>query len=112
MAAIATATLSSSGGVAARAEATGSLRVNAALQDAAEKLGAISAAREAVARLGQLATASARDKSESPGLLSAASDAVMGEFGAQITLLIHQEKLDAPRGAILSPNAKAVWGGH
>ena len=38
------------------------------------------------------------------------SAAVTGEFGAQITLLIHQEKLDAPRGAMLSLNAKAVWG--
>jgi hypothetical protein len=71
VAAIATATASGSGSAAARAEATGGLRVNTALQDAAEKLGHISAAREAVARLGQLATAAAMDESELPALRAA-----------------------------------------
>ena len=33
-----------------------------------------------------------------------------GKFGAQITLLIHQEKLDAPRGGAHSTtHGKLVW---
>ena len=64
-----------------------------------------------MARLGRLAIAAAKDETEAPALRAAASAAVTGEFGAQITLLIHQEKLDAPRGGAHSTtNSKAVWG--
>ena len=66
--------------------------------------------REVVPRLGQLQQAASRDESESPALCEAVRGAVTGAFGAQITLLIHQEKLDAPKGAVLSSNAKSVWG--
>jgi hypothetical protein len=36
--------------------------------------------------------------------------AVTGEYGAQVALLIHQEKLDVPKGMVMTPNARAVWG--
>ena len=43
-------------------------------------------------------------------MCSAARDALQGSFGAEVTLLISQEKLDAPKGACgLNPNAKTVW---
>ena len=46
---------------AMRYEAAGSVRVSGALQAAEEELGANSAAREVVARLGQLQQAASRD---------------------------------------------------
>jgi hypothetical protein len=83
--------------------------INSALQEAAEKLGASPASQEEVARLGELQQAAARDESESPALREAAAAAVTGQFGAQISLLIHQEKLDAPTGATLTSNGSRVW---
>ena len=61
-------------------------------------------------QLGTLATAAARNESESPALCTAARSALRGPFGAEVTLLISQEKLDAPKGTCgLSPNARTVW---
>ena len=85
------------------------MKVNAAVHEAAEQLGRNPIAREEVARLGRLAIAAAKDETEAPALRAAASAAVTGEFGAQITLLIHQEKLDAPcGGAHSTTNGKLV----
>ena len=92
MSAMAAATAASGSGAAMRHEAAGSVRINGALQAAAEELGANSAAREAEARLGQLQQAASRDEGESPALREAASAAVTGEFGAQINLLIHHRR--------------------
>ena len=96
---IAQATSGSSGGAAARHEAAGCVRINGALQAAAEAFGADPAAREELAWLGQLQQAASKDEgeSDSPALREAATAAVTGQFGAHISLLIHQEKLDAPR---------------
>ena len=60
-----------------RHEAAGSVRVSMALQEAAEELGANSAAREAVARWGQLQQAASRDTSESTALRIAAREVAL-----------------------------------
>ena len=36
--------------------------------------------------------------------------AVTGPFGAQISLVMHQENLSAPKGAALTTNGSRVWG--
>ena len=61
-------------------------------------------------RLQALGTAAARDEAESPALVNAARNAMQGPNGADITLILSQEKLDAPKGAWgLSPNTRTVW---
>ena len=52
----------------------------------------------------------ARDDSEAPALRGAVGAAVTGPFGAQISLLMHQENLTVPRGATLTTNGSRVWG--
>ena len=61
-------------------------------------------------RLGELQQAAARDEAEAPALRDAVGAVVTGQFGAQITLLMHQENLSVPRGAALSTNGSRVWG--
>ena len=83
------------------------------MHEAAEQLGRSGAAREEVERLGRLAIAAAKDETEAPALRAAASAAVTGEFGAQITLLIHQEKLDARRVEVrTAPRTVRRCGAH
>ena len=67
--------------------------------------------QDAVARLGELQQAAARDESEAPALREAVGAAATGLFGAHISLLphMHQERLDAPKGAALSSNGSRVW---
>jgi hypothetical protein len=62
------------GGAAGQAAAAGSVPVNEALKSAAEMIGNLGAGRAEVTRLGTLATATARDESESQALCSAARD--------------------------------------
>ena len=86
-----------SGGAAGSAAAATSASVNEALKRAADTIGNDGAGRAEVLQLGTLATAAARDESESQALCSAARGALQGSFGAEVTLLISQEKLGTPR---------------
>ena len=103
LSAMAVATAAGGGGKA-RTAAAGEVRINSALQLATEKLAANPESLDAVARLGELQQAAARDESEAPALRDAVGAAVTGQFGAHISLLMHQERLDAPKGAALSSN--------
>jgi hypothetical protein len=95
---------SSSGG---RSASTSDTRVNAAVLQAAEKL----AARDGstVDELQRLAQASGtRVEQNGPELRAAVAAAQQGEFGAEISLILHQESLATPKGT-MAPSASKVW---
>ena len=69
------------------------MRINSALQLATEKLAANPESQDAVARLGELQqAAAARDESDASALREAVHAAVTGQFGAQISLLMHPRR--------------------
>ena len=110
MAVLAQAVTAAGSGASGGAAAATSAQVNEAQKCAADHLGNDNAGRTEVLKLGALGTAAARDEAESPALCAAARNAMQGRHGADITLLLSQEKLDTPKGACgLSPNTRTVW---
>ena len=95
-------------GAARRSEPAGAARVNPALKAAADKLGA-EGPNATVARLQQLANDAAQDESKGGALRKAARGAVEGPYGPTVAFMLSQEKLDAPKGAMLSSNAAQAW---
>ena len=110
---IALAMKEGSGSAAARSAAPDGARVNQAVLEAAEELGRDTEAMEQVRRLGQLASAAAKNEAEAPALRAAAKAAATSDHGADISLLIHQEKLDPPRhGTHCTTRTVRRWGAH
>ena len=106
----ATSSLRSAVSGGSRTMSSSDARINEAVMAAAERLGAPGAA-STLAGLQRMAVAAARRQLEAgPALRAGVAAAVQHEaYGADISLLLHQEKLDTPKGATVSHNASRVW---
>ena len=74
-----------------RSAQVGEARANTAVQKIAENLSSNTEAEATLARLEKLANAAARDELAVPALHTEALAAVRGRWGAEISLLLHQE---------------------
>ena len=97
------------GGGGGRSASTSDARINEAVLAAADRLGGQDA-EPTLMKLQHLATAAGqRQHKAGPALREGVTAAVRGKYGADISLVMHQEQLDAPRGATMSPSALRVW---
>ena len=83
-----------------------------ACRRAAERIGASGQVREAVLALGRLAVAGQADAADHtlPELRESVRALELGDLGAELAILLHQEKLTAqPSGKQMSTSAQSVW---
>jgi hypothetical protein len=94
-----------------RATTSTDARANEAVVAAAERLGKSLDASKLLDDLRALAASAAQRLEEAgPALRAGVAAAVQHEeYGADISLLLHQEKLDVPKGATVTNHASRVW---